>query len=184
MRVLAIFLLAACGGSAPAAAPKNPATLMGGCDAPDGERVLRARLDLERGDGSLAVDGQTGGACAVYKLTPGEHQVTLTATGPAAFGIAASLQAVAGGQTYDVFDLHCGLPGSCDNDSLRAWQKAIEADRTQMTDPCAALKLTNLRWETQQLDEVHPKALTLSFVLHVYSKPSGKPPHDKSCPEK
>jgi len=53
-----------------------------------------------------------------------------------------------------------------------------------LTDPCAALKVTDIKWDAEKLDEAHPKSLDVSFTLHVYSKPSGKPPRDPSCPEK
>jgi hypothetical protein len=176
-------LLAAC-GAPPPAAPKNPMALQEGCAVPADQRVLRARLEIERGQGSLAIDGQSGGHCSIFALTPGEHRVSVQATSEAAFGIAAALDAFADGQKYQVFDLRCGAPGSCDTVTLRQWQKDVEQNRNSMTDPCAALKVTNVHWESQQLDEYHPKALTVTFALHVYSKPSGKPPRDPSCPDR
>ncbi len=185
-KISILWLLAACSQPAGAPTAKNPATLRQGCEAPEEGRVLRARLELERGEGKIAVDGQAGGPCAVYELTPGPHAVAVHAEGVGAgpFGLAAILQAHADGNAYDVFDLHCGFPGPCDNDTLRAWQSAVRADRTKMTDPCAALTVTDIRWESKQLDEVHPSALDVTFNLHVYGKPSGKPPRDPSCPEK
>jgi hypothetical protein len=178
-------MLIACSGSAPSATVvTNPATLRPGCEVPDDQRVLRAKIDIERGDGQITVDGQSGGACAVYALAPGAHRVSVHAAGAAAFGVAAVLTAYANGTAYDVFDLHCGFPGSCDTETLHNWQKDVQASPTHLADACAALKLTNVRWETEPLDDVHPKALDVTFELHVYSKPSGKPPHDASCPER
>jgi len=175
---------AACASSPAPVVAKNPVTLQSDCTVPADQRVLRARLELERGEGALSVDGQTGGPCAVFALTPGEHQVAIHAAGEAAFGVAATVEAFSDGNRYGVFELRCGIPGSCDTETLRGWQHEVETDRSQMTDPCAALKVTNVHWESQKLDEFHPKSLDVSFVMHVYSKPSGKAPHDPSCPEK
>jgi hypothetical protein len=179
-----IVVAGSCSGSTPPVVIKDPATLQAGCDVPDDRRVLRARLDIERGEGSITVDGQTGGPCAIFALTPGPHRVAIHAAGPAAFGVAAVLQAFSDGTAYDVFDLHCGFPGPCDTDTLHAWQSDVQAARTHMTDPCAALKVTAVHWDSEKLDAYHPKSLDVSFELHVYSKPSGKPPRDPSCPDR
>ena len=183
MRASLLLLLAAC-GAAPPPPTQNPATVVGGCDAVPDRRSLRARLELERGDGAITVDGQRGGPCAIYELKAGLHAVTIHAEGPAGFGVAATLDALADGNEYAAFDLHCGLPGSCDVETLRDWRKQIEGDHAKMTDRCAALKVTDIRWEADKLDEVHPKSLDVAFTLHVHSRPSGKPPRDPSCPEK
>lgn len=181
--VVSLAVLVACSGSPPPVAVKNPATLKEGCDVPGDQRVLRARLEIERGEGSISIDGQSGGPCAIYALLPGPHRVAVHAAGAGAFGVAAVLQAFSDGTAYDVFDLHCGFPGSCDTETLHSWQKEVETSRTHMTDPCAALKVTAVHWDSEKLDDVHPKSLDVSFELHVYSKPSGKAPHDPSCPE-
>jgi hypothetical protein len=183
--VLSLVVVAACASGPTPAVVSNPVTVVeSGCQVPSAGRSLRSKLELERGAGTLTVDGKDGGACAVFALTPGEHQVKLDAAGEGAFGVAATLDIFADGNRYDLFELRCGVPGSCDTGTLRAWRAAIEADRTRMTDPCGAAKITNVKWESQQMDDVHPRALSLSFVLHVYSKSSGKAPHDPSCPEK
>jgi hypothetical protein len=181
---LACILVAACGGGA-APAPQNPLHMMGGCDtAPAGKRSLAASIDVERGAGTIDVDGTKQAGCALYELTPGVHHVTVSANGAGGFGVRAKLQVVDPPTSYDLFDLQCGRPGSCDTQTLRAWETAVVADRTRMTDPCSAAKLTGIRWSTEQLDDVHPKSLELSFDIHVYTQASGKPPHDPSCPDK
>ena len=163
----------------------NPASVLGGCDLLPDQRSLRARLELERGEGAITVDGQTGGGpCTIYALKPGLHRVTIHAAGPSAFGMHAIIDAASDGHQYDVFDLQCGFPGSCDVETLKNWRKELEGDHAKMTDPCAALKVTDIKWDAEKLDEYHPKTLDVSFTMHVYSRPSGKPARDPSCPEK
>src|SRR6266567_2324197 len=179
------MLLCACGGAASSAPAANPARPAADCNAPpEGHRSLVARIEVERGAGSVDVDGARQSGCALWDLPPGTHHVTVTAAGPAGFGVRARMQVADPPTMYALFELSCGLPGSCDTATLRSWEANVVADRTRMTDPCSAAKLTGIKWETEQLDDVHPKAVTLSFDVHVYTKPSGKPPHDPSCPEK
>ena len=184
MRTSLALLLCACGSTTnvPLA---NPARAAGDCNSPPaGHRSLVGRIELERGEGAIEVDGARQSGCALWDLPPGTHHVKVTASGPTGFGVHAKMQVVDPPSSYDLFDLTCGLPGSCDTGTLRSWEATVVGDRTQMTDPCSAAKLTGIKWETEPLDEVHPKALTLSDDLHVYNPPSGKPPHAPSCPTK
>lgn len=183
--------LVACGGpssSSPSGGVGlHPTTAVSAdCGAsPAGRRSLVARLEVERGPGSIRFDGvEHGPGCVQYDLTPGTHHVVVHAEGESGFGILSRFQIVDAPREYDTFLLSCGVPGSCDNETLRGWRRDIEADRTRMTDPCGAAKVTAIKWDTEALDEVHPRKLTVSFDLHVYSKPSGKEPRDPSCPEK
>ncbi len=186
MRTILALSLIACGS--PATAPvANPARPGAGADCsspPEGRRSLVARIDVERGAGAIEIDGTRQAGCAVWDLPPGAHRVRVTAAGATGFGVRARMQVADPPTRYDLFDLSCGLPGSCDTDTLRRWEAQVVADRTQMTDPCSAAKLTGIKWESEQLDAVHPKSLALSFDLHVYPQPSGKPPRDPSCPAK
>jgi hypothetical protein len=187
VRTLLLVILSGCGSSTTQVPVANPARPAGDCATPPaGKRSLVTRIEVERGDGALALDGasQAGAGCRLWDLPPGTHHVEVSAEGAAGFGVHATMKVVDPPTEYDLFDLACGLPGSCDTATLRAWETAVVADRTRMTDPCSAAKLTGIRWDTEQLDDLHPKKLKLSFDLHVYSKPSGKPPHDPSCPEK
>jgi hypothetical protein len=184
VRTTLAVLLCACGPTSviPMANPARPEV---NCSSPPvGRRSLVTRLELERGTGAIAVDGTSQSGCAIWDLPAGTHHVTLTAAGEGGFGVHAKMQVTDPPMAYDLFDLSCGLPGSCDTGSLRGWEASVVADRAKMSDPCAAAKLTGIKWDTEQLDDVHPKKLVVSFDLHVYNQPSGKPPHDPSCPDK
>jgi hypothetical protein len=184
VRALVFTILAACGSAAPPP-PAHPATPAGDCaEAPPGKRSLAARIDVERGTGTITIDGATQSGCALFDLPPGTHHVLVKVAGAQGFGVNAQMQVLDPPQRYDLFQLSCGLPGSCDAPTLHAWAKGIDPTHMTMTDPCGAAKLTGIQWTTEMLDDVHPKELTVTFDLHVYSKPSGKPPHDPSCPEK
>ena len=179
-----LIVLVACGSTTtiPIANPVRPE---GDCSAaPAGERSLLTRVEVERGEAAIEIDGEKRPGCALWKMPPGTHHVTITASGAGGFGLRARMQVADPPNVYDLFDLSCGLPGSCDTQTLRSWEAAVVADRTRMTDPCGAAKLTGIRWSTEMLDDVHPKQVELGFDLHVYMKASGKPPHDPTCPEK
>lgn len=207
VRALLTFAVvaAACGGSqstgpgVPTAATAVAATPMGAhsCDraglqpvAP-GKRRVELALDANPGATEVSVDGATrvaaksGTACAHVELDPGEHQVVVLSRGDEGLGAHLKMMAAHPKEDwwYDLFNFDCGQP-TCEKGPLADWGRAAQADRKAMTDPCSAMQIRNIKWESERApgrDLV--TGLRLTFTVFLYKDAFNNQPRDPACPE-
>ncbi len=151
------------------------ATLVeGGCSATDvpleGQRV-RVSMSVEHGEVWLLLGDErvygTGEQCVAIDLPDGENPVVIrarSADGAGGVGLGVELASVSATGEHRAFALHCGEPGRCNRDTLRAWTPAER-------DPCSTIVARGLTWRSGRTsDGAHPEDIEISFILRTGDK--------------
>lgn len=126
---------------------------------------------------------QRAESCFYLDLRPGEHRVTLRASGEEGFGarVAVSEQGAEGPWWYDTFEFSCGAPGRCDKDTLDAWKKRTDQLGSKH-DPCGSTKISGVTWQTGKMPDLrHPSDILLELTLDVYRFTPENPPGADEC---
>jgi hypothetical protein len=197
-----LLLATACGASqtnSRTPAPTVAATAAGASTCareglpPPAPGTRRLELSVETGPGAteVTVDGQVqvavreGTGCAQVELTPGAHRVELRARGDDGLGVHLKLDGQHPSQPwwYDVFSFDCGQP-TCERGPLAAWGRAAQADRKRLTDPCSAVQVRDVKWDSERRPGGElVTQLSLGFTVFLYKEPFDLEPRDQSCPE-